>query len=350
MDSTGINLHPNWRALATIHIPLKRFIQEGKQYNENNLTSDTPQKYNIEHNFDGEEVKQFYEKTVNYSKQQLRDQQKTGVNNSNPNGSKKECVERKVSFEQSKFFRYAVSNNIEELGKIDFTTGNINSCDIYGWTALMMSACEGAIDAVKLLLKLGADVNIKDRSGLKAIDLATKKGYTKIVTLIKEFNQQETVEIDLEEASPELRKEEPFFCGVCRKQFTDTSLREHQTSTVHQFNTKSELPINKLQKFNIPPKNRGLQLMVKQGWDKESGLGPTQSGRLYPIKTVLRKQRTGLGIKQDVPRVTHFGAFDLNAVKHKPMFSTKKSHTKNDMKREKQREWKKERRLRHELS
>jgi len=49
-----------------------------------------------------------------------------------------------------------------------------------------------------------------------------------------------------------------------------------------------------------------------------SGLGPEGEGRKYPIKTVLKRDRHGLGSssgQSTKPRVTHFGPRDETAVK-----------------------------------
>ena len=65
----------------------------------------------------------------------------------------------------------------------------------------------------------------------------------------------------------------------------------------------------------IPEANRGFQMMVNTGWEKK-GLGPTGSGKLFPVKTVLKRDRTGLGFEgdQSPARVTHFDANDVSSV------------------------------------
>jgi len=53
------------------------------------------------------------------------------------------------------------------------------------------------------------------------------------------------------------------------------------------------------------------------GWDETSGLGPTGKGQKYPVKTVLKRDRCGLGCtaSSSKARVTHFAANDNDAVK-----------------------------------
>lgn len=70
------------------------------------------------------------------------------------------------------------------------------------------------------------------------------------------------------------------------------------------------------------------------GWDGSSALGPRSNGKLYPIKTVIRKSRTGLGIEQDSAKITHFKPYDPSSIKFKPLpkAPTRKEIHENDLK------------------
>ena len=51
--------------------------------------------------------------------------------------------------------------------------------------------------------------------------------------------------------------------------------------------------------------NRGYQMMLSGGLDKKSGLGPSRSGKLYPVKMILKQDRHGLGLEREtVSKVT----------------------------------------------
>lgn len=344
MDSTGEQLHPNWRALATVHIPIKRFIKEGDQETHKGTHDKQQAKYEVL-GVKGDEIKEFYEHLIN--KQDSNETTKPIKQNI---FEKLENVRKewKKPFDVKKYFLCATNNNVQELKEMNCEDSDINICDDYGWTSLMMASCEGSYDAVEFLLRLGVDKDVKDKTGRNARDLAFKRGHTKIVQLLaKDLTEQK---VRLSNDNKTEYQNEPFFCNTCKQNFVETNRKEHETSTIHQFNMKSDLPVNKLQKFNISARNKGLQLMVKQGWDKESGLGPSQSGRLYPVKTVIRKQRSGLGIEQEEARVTHFQAFDRKAVQRlNSDFYKKKPRNRNDIKRDKVREWKRDRRLRNDL-
>lgn len=56
-----------------------------------------------------------------------------------------------------------------------------------------------------------------------------------------------------------------------------------------------------------------------------TGLGPEGIGRKFPVKTVLKRDRLGLGSKgSEQARVTHFGPNDHNAVKRRKVSSKEK--------------------------
>ncbi|XP_055840114.1 G patch domain and ankyrin repeat-containing protein 1 homolog [Episyrphus balteatus] len=330
-------MHPNWRALATLHIPLKRFVTEGATIEEPS-SSAYKEKYKVA-NINAKEIKEFYQEVINVPetapKPPVVVEKKT---------TSRQFSKPKVPFDQKKFFKAAVTNDIDTIRQFDYRGNDINSTDSFGWTALMMAACEGSAEVVETLICLGADLNARDKSGNTAYSLAEKKRFYNVLEIISK-NTQESIEIEDDDEEDQNVIQKEFFCDVCRRKFEETSLRDHVTSTVHRFNMKKEKKTKN--RFSIPSKNRGLKIMLKQGWDKESGLGPTNTGRLFPVKTVIRKPRTGLGTQQEPPRVTHFGAYDLNAIKY---VERPKAKNRNDIRREKQLDWKRERRLRRELS
>ena len=68
------------------------------------------------------------------------------------------------------------------------------------------------------------------------------------------------------------------------------------------------------------------------------GLGPCGKGKLYPVKTVLKRDKHGLGLEvsgneslsthSKKPKVTHFAAYDSSSVKsHTSTSRTESSST-----------------------
>jgi len=52
---------------------------------------------------------------------------------------------------------------------------DVNAKDKYGRTALMEAAYWGYVDAVKMLIEAGADIDAKSDQGMTALDFASKK-------------------------------------------------------------------------------------------------------------------------------------------------------------------------------
>jgi len=59
-----------------------------------------------------------------------------------------------------------------------------------------------------------------------------------------------------------------------------------------------------------------------------AGLGPEGIGRKFPIKTILKRDRQGLGKKgNEQARVTHFGPNDRSAVKRRKVNKKEKQRS-----------------------
>lgn len=219
-----------------------------------------------------------------------------------------------VPFNNKTFFKAAMEDDVAVLKTINFVSNDINSTDEYGWSALMMAACSGSLNAVKFLLNQQVDLTISDRSGNTAAKLAETKKRTEILQLIMDRLQGKIQVPKTSAASTVTIKCEEFFCETCNRSFFDTTQKTHASSTLHRFNSKNDF--NFAKRYHIPDSNIGFKIMLKQGWDRESGLGPEDNiGKSYPVKTTIRKNRSGLGVKQDSARITHFSAFDRDAVK-----------------------------------
>ena len=57
--------------------------------------------------------------------------------------------------------------------------------DQFGWTALMVAAYEGKIDAVRILLDSGARIGVKNTINQTALDIAVKADKTEIADLLR---------------------------------------------------------------------------------------------------------------------------------------------------------------------
>ena len=143
-------------------------------------------------------------------------------------------------------------------------------------------------------------------------------------------------------------KREKLWCQVCKSYYYASSSLQfrdaHSTSTLHLISDK-DFPPKCHSHFYLPHSNKGFQLLKKEGWDGESGLGPTGTGQKYPVKTVLKRDKLGIGSSTLAKaKVTHFKAYDETAVKgriEKKIFKTRaarRKHAKWAEENEKQKE------------
>ena len=113
-------------------------------------------------------------------------------------------------------------------------------------------------------------------------------------------------------------KRERLWCEICQVHYraaVDATDSKHESSITHQFCSLTKEERRPDSSFYLNADNKGYNLLKSQGWDGASGLGPSSSGRKYPIKTVLKRDRAGLGSETSAPRVTHFASRDSDAVK-----------------------------------
>eukprot|EP00128_Syssomonas_multiformis_P004322 Colp12_sorted_trinity150504_noHs@5478 len=201
---------------------------------------------------------------------------------------------------------------------------SVNTKDQYGWSALMCAAFSGGHEAVKYLLSKGADPAASDSKGMDAIALAKKGGHKQTARIIRQFIEESRVK---KETESRLQKEvhldstqedaQKFFCEQCKMHFTAGSADDvkHETSIVHLMGC----PIhNTASSYLLGPSHKGHQLLRRAGWQGE-GLGPEEQGKKLPVKTVLKRDRLGIGVKgpQTVARVTHFAPNDVKAIQNK---------------------------------
>lgn len=217
-------------------------------------------------------------------------------------------------FDKNGLFRAAMTNDVTTIEQMNLNSPIlINATDQFGWTALMMAAYEGHLDVTKVLLRLGADVHIVNKKNETALALATRAKHNVIVNFLKQTLEPICLSSDDDEGNDE-DKQMTYVCDACQMNVMRTDRKSHETSTLHRFN-RSDTQSN-VRHFGIPDTNVGFQMLLQQGWNRDSGLGVEQNGIMYPIKTTLRKPRSGLGVRQcNKAKITHFKPFDRNAIK-----------------------------------
>lgn len=90
-----------------------------------------------------------------------------------------------------KFFDCAASGNTEELSHLLKASIKVDQRNENGWTGLMLSVRFGHINAIKLFLEQGCDVNLVNKTGQTALDIANFWNQTNATSLIMEHVQHE---------------------------------------------------------------------------------------------------------------------------------------------------------------
>ena len=66
--------------------------------------------------------------------------------------------------------------------------------DSAGWTCLYAACFYGYPEKVKLLIEHGADINLADKCGKTALDVANKYGFSDLATIIEQEQKRRLIE------------------------------------------------------------------------------------------------------------------------------------------------------------
>ncbi|XP_013401903.1 G patch domain and ankyrin repeat-containing protein 1 [Lingula anatina] len=307
------------------------FVPENKDVASKSKPKEASTINSVHPSINGREARSFYEEVV----ENVTDK-KVGTSSLNRPKEKpknkhhsnhKPSIKPSLSHLNNSLLKYAQMGELQSVQKCLQDGAELDHQDGYGWTALMCAAHAGQIQVVQYLMTdAGANVYICDKQGQMAIDLAIRGKQTEICKILRDGNNQSD---DNDDDSQTLQ--ETFYCNICKLDFQETTRANHETSTLHLFNSKRKPPGTL---YFIPESNKGYQMMVKHGWDKEMGLGTQGQGQKFPVKTVLKRDRLCLGAKTEAKsKVTHFNACDTSAVKHPKKEDKRKMrhNTKNKM-------------------
>lgn len=235
---------------------------------------------------------------------------------------KRLIVNRDIS--DKDLFLSVQNNDIDTLkAALDSHPDNINKLDDYGWSLLMIACQANSVESAKELLKRGCSTSVRDKAGNSAQSLVIKnKNYILADILLSNIQKEKEIKSKRKNLpSKNSEKSEDFFCEMCNIKVRNKEY--HLSSTIHNINLSKgkKIPTN----YAIPESNRGYQIMLKVGWDKESGLGPDGSGKKYPIRTVQKKDRKGLGHGKKVLKEET----TTETVRHKNRRSIARDHESN---------------------
>lgn len=101
-------------------------------------------------------------------------------------------------------------------------------------------------------------------------------------------------------ASKPITDSSVMFCDSCKEYF-EGSKDDHVTTPLHLFRLNYRSNVY----YGIPESNKGYQMLKNLNWNSEKGLGKHEQGRHYPLPTILKTNRQGLGNKTDKSRISH---------------------------------------------
>lgn len=116
-----------------------------------------------------------------------------------------------------------------------------------------------------------------------------------------------------------------MWCDDCCDYYTG-AFETHACSIIHQFNFNKKHKGAAKPSFYIPQNNKGYQMLLSLGWNGNAGLGLLGQGPKYPVKTVLKLGRGGLGTDDDgAPKVSHFSPNDPSEIMSKKPLTKNKN-------------------------
>ena len=321
----------------------------------------------------GNEAKQFYEEVLSLPKKRvdvggkavppiIESRNSRKVKNAVCKKGQKTSVKTPATSFQ--IFQYVQNNELEHLqAALLEQEFDVNMQDNFRWTMLMVAAYAGHMEIVEHLLEMGARWRDYVHKGMNAADLARSKGYHEIADLIESSDceghhsgEQERIPLSSseplsrkqlhEDSTKRAKRERSFYCDSCKTTVSSSHEGTHNTSIAHLYSDPRGTPSGT--SYGIPESNRGFQMLLRSGWDRDRGLGPQRQGHKFPVKTVLKQDRLGLGLGEAKARVTHFSAHDKKAIyTHRDRYKkAQPSKKKKDILQEKNKDSQWERRLR----
>lgn len=295
--------HPNWAALSACHWNFKKFVKAKEQDSFTDQAA-TPRNQVL----DGEEIKAFYDDTIkneNFARHKF-----TAVI------PKCEVIELSDNEEVSDIEIYDPDIDKKMLTAIqngDFETlqrlrdCDYNCTDQYGWTALEIACVTGHTRIVNFILEKGGEIK-----NVNFIKILEKSGLVDMLEILKCRGVENEIEIIDSNHHSELEQ-----CDECGEMFDTNQKVLHRATIAHRLSLPGEY-LRTNPGFGISESNVGFKLMKKSGWDGVSGLGDGSTGKLFPVKTILKQDRKGLDMGDSKKsRVTHFGPHDIRSVSRK---------------------------------
>ncbi|KAL1005399.1 hypothetical protein UPYG_G00058600 [Umbra pygmaea] len=247
----------------------------------------------------------------------------TARNGSDVQASRQQATTTTTELEGLRLLRCAQEGDLSGVRGLLSRGVDVNFQDGWWWTGLMCAAAAGQRDVVRLFLQRGAAwVGVVDTQGRDARELARRAGHSGVVEELDQHGARTGGDDDhssnqlSDTSSPAVQtlqnQNQSRWCPDCSADYT-CSRESHLSSTLHLFSLSRAPPTPQ---YCLHPFTPAYQMMLRSGWTPGGGLGPEGEGPKQPVRTVLKRDSKGLGYGPTPrPKVTHFQAKDLQAVR-----------------------------------
>ncbi|CAK9298894.1 unnamed protein product [Gordionus sp. m RMFG-2023] len=190
---------------------------------------------------------------------------------------------------------------------------DINTSDFYGWTPLVSAISKHDYQMVFFLIDNGATHKV----GFD-IDCFMEYLDNHYQTLNVKYKSNKILYTSKNETDKNIKKLATKYCSLCNEYISldfDAKWDEHIASIVHLMHKNKESKRNP--HYHLPASNKGFQLLLKNGWNPEMGLGPEGQGKLYPIRTKIKQDKKGFGyqtIKKSTKETLHNNFSNLDNI------------------------------------
>jgi len=314
------SLTPSWSSLAVSHFTFKKFVKASDKPSEDSVKTQTAKIDDLY----GDDDMDFYNdivKEVKVEKKEIKAEIKNDEGAGLVGGGGVVVLEesdeeiRMVDpLAKKKLVNAAQDGDVSAVIKFIKDGVSPNLTDRFGWTLLMIASAAGHAQIVQILLDAGASLDVCDKSGKNAANIARLKGNFGIEGLLLNWNTRSKDK----PKRKKLKAPDNFeSCEVCNDIYPTKDRKKHKASLTHQLELdKSQMNINP--GFGISQTNKGYQMLKKGGWDGMTGLGESGKGRLFPVKSVLKTDRSGVkeGANKSA-KITHFAANDKESVNNR---------------------------------
>ena len=274
------------------------FVKESEEEKEkqNNIRND---------DLDGNEVSEEYRKIVENNSKDEEINLNEAVSKKTLKKTSKQSSTREKALKPEDIFNICQGGDLRLLEKWLKCDGfDLNKCDQFGWTPLMIACCGGRLDVVRTLLDHGANLNCFCPSGRSLIKLCEKFKQFSVIRFLESYTKKtKTPETESNSVNNVPETGSSFDCEFCGI-IVGTTLRKHRMSITHQLASRassSNSDSTSQGSFaHVSNKYKGYQMLKQQGWNGISGLGAKEDGRKYPIPVKVRQDRTAIGHSEGV--------------------------------------------------